>query len=112
MYRQMQEYYVSGSAYDKQSAFWKSRNWLNPFEIYVYSPNKGISVRKGIITQTYSIIPTTTTSPKIYRCIWQRLLGFCDVSFQNNYTGGQFGEDVLKNVRFRSARNLLQMLQG
>lgn len=89
---------------------WKSRNWLNPFESYAYSPDTGVSVCKGIIRRTYSTIPTKTTRAKIHQSIWQRLLGFCDVSFQNNYTGQQFGEEILMNIRFKSARKLMKML--
>lgn len=89
---------------------WRSRNFFNPFESYSYSPDGGISICKGIIRRTYSIVPTVTTRARIHQCIWQRFLGFCDVSFQNNYTGQQFGEDCLKNIRFRSAMKLMQML--
>lgn len=89
---------------------WRSRNFLNPFESYFYSPDSGISICKGIIRRTYSTVPTVTTRARIHQSIWQRFLGFCDVSFQNNYTGQQFGEDCLKNIRFRSAMKLMQML--
>lgn len=89
---------------------WRSRNFLNPFESYSYSPDGGISICKGIIRRTYSTVPTVTTRVRIHQSIWQRFLGFCDVSFQNNYTGQQFGEDCLKNIRFRSAMKLMQML--
>lgn len=89
---------------------WKSRNFLNPFESYSYSPDGGISICKGIIRRTYSTVPTVTTRARIHQSIWQRLLGFCDVSFQNNYTGQQFGEDCLKNIRFRAAMKLMQIL--
>ena len=89
---------------------WRSRNFLNPFESYSYSPDGGINIRKGIIRRTYSTIPTITTKARIHQSIWQRILGFCDVSFQNNYTGQQFGEDCLKNIRFRSAMKLMQIL--
>lgn len=105
-----QEHYVFESVDDNQLTFWKSRNWLNPFESYAYSPDVGISVCKGIIRRTYSTIPTMTTRARIHQSIWQRLLGFCDVSFQNNYTGQQFGEDTLLNIRFSSAKKLIQML--
>lgn len=90
--------------------FWRSRNFLNPFETYSYSPDGGVSIRKGIIRRTYIIVPTTTTKARIHQSIWQRFLGFCDVSFQNDYTGQQFGEDSLKNIRFRLAKELVQML--
>ena len=89
---------------------WRSRNFLNPFESYSYSPDGGISICKGIIRRTYSTVSTVTTRVRIHQSIWQRFLGFCDVSFQNNYTGQQFGEDCLKNIRFRSAMKLMQML--
>lgn len=89
---------------------WKSRNFLNPFESYSYSPDVGISICKGIIRRTYSTVPTVTIRVRIHQSIWQRFLGFCDVSFQNNYTGQQFGEDCLKNIRFRSAMKLSQIL--
>lgn len=92
------------------SSSWKSRNFFNPFESYSYSPDGGVSICKGIIRRSYSTVPTTTTRVRIYQSIWQRLLGFCDVSFQNNYTGQQFGEDCLKNIRFRAAMELVQML--
>ena len=88
---------------------WKSRNWLNPFESYSYSPAVGVSVCKGIISRTYSTIPTMTARPWIHQSVWQRLLGFCDVAFQNTYTGQQFGETLL-NIRFKSAKKLAQML--
>lgn len=90
--------------------FWKSRNLLNPFEIYSYSPDQGINIRKGIIRRSYISVPTTTTRVMIYQSIWQRLLGFCDVSFTNIYTGQQFGEDNMKNIRIRSAMELKRML--
>lgn len=105
-----QESYIPESVADNQPTFWKSRNWLNPFETYIYSPDAGISIRKGIIRRTYITIPTTTTKARIHQGILQRLLGFCDVSFQNNYTGQQFGEDTLQNIRFKSARELMYML--
>lgn len=89
---------------------WRSRNFLNPFESYSYSPDGGISICKGIIRRTYSTVSTVTTRVRIHQSIWQRFLGFCDVSFQNNYTGQQFGEDCLKNIRFRSAMKLMLML--
>lgn len=89
---------------------WKSRNWLNPFEIYTYSPDSGINIRKGIISRAYIPVPTIASSPKVYQCWWQRLLGFCNIMFLNNYTGQQFGENILKNVRFKSAMELKQML--
>lgn len=92
------------------SSSWKNRNFFNPFESYSYSPDGGVSICKGIIRRSYSTVPTTTTRVRIYQSIWQRLLGFCDVSFQNNYTGQQFGEDCLKNIRFRAAMELVQML--
>lgn len=57
----------------------------------------------------YSTIPTMTTRPWIHQSVWQRLLGFCDVAFQNTYTGQQFGETLL-NIRFKSAKKLAQML--
>lgn len=105
-----QESYIPESVADNQPTFWKSRNWLNPFETYIYSPDAGISIRKGIIRRTYITIPTTTTKARIHQGILQRLLGFCDISFQNNYTGQQFGEDTLQNIRFKSARELMYML--
>ena len=105
-----QESYIPESVADNQPTFWKSRNWLNPFETYIYSPDAGISIRKGIIRRTYITIPTTTTKARIHQGILQRLLGFSDVSFQNNYTGQQFGEDTLQNIRFKSARELMYML--
>ena len=106
-----QEYYESEAVDNNQLVTsWKSRNWLNPFESYAYSPDAGVSVCKGIIRRTYSTIPTMTTRAKIHQSIWQRLFGFCDVSFQNNYTGQQFGEEILMNIRFKSARKLMQML--
>lgn len=89
--------------------FWKSRNWLNPFESYSYSSAVGVSVCKGIISRTYSTIPTMNTRPWIHQSVWQRLLGFCDVAFQNTYTGQQFGETLL-NIRFKSAKKLVQMI--
>lgn len=91
--------------------FWKSRNFLNPFETYSFSPDRGVNIRKGIIQRSFILIPTTTTRPKIDQRIWQRFLGLCDMSFQNNYTGQQFGEDCMKNIRFRSAMELMEMLQ-
>ena len=89
---------------------WRSRNFFNPFENYSYSPDNGINICKGIIRRTYSTVPTVTTRARIHQSIWQHFLGFCDVSFQNNYTGQQFGEDCLKNIPFRSAMKLMQML--
>lgn len=106
-----QEYYESEAVDNNQLVTsWKSRNWLNPFESYAYSPDAGVSVCKGIIRRTYSTIPTMTTRAKIHQSIWQRLFGFCDVSFQNNYTGQQFGEEILMNIRFKSAIKLMQIL--
>lgn len=101
--------YVYG-AYENMPRMWQSRNFFNPFETYTYSPDGGVSICKGIIRRTYSTVPTITTRARIHQSIWQRLLGFCDVSFQNNYTGQQFGEDILKNMRFRSAMELMQMM--
>lgn len=89
---------------------WKSRNFFNPFETYFYSSDSGINIRKGMLRRSYSTIPTTTTRARIYQSIWQRLLGLCDVSFQTNDTGQQFGEDSLQNIRFKAAMKLMQML--
>jgi hypothetical protein len=101
--------YVYGACENTQQ-MWRSRNFFNPFESYSYSPDGGVSICKGIIRRSFSTIPTTTTRARIHQNIWQRLLGFCDVSFQNNYTGQQFGEDLLKNIRFQSAMELMQMM--
>lgn len=101
--------YIYG-AYENMPRVWRSRNFLNPFESYTYSPDGGVSICTGIIRRTYCTVPTVTTRARIHQSVWQRLLGFCDVSFQNNYTGQQFGEDILKNIRFRSAMELMQML--
>lgn len=90
--------------------FWKSRNFFNPFETYSYSPDGGVSICKGIIRRSYSTVPTTTTRARIHQGMGQRILGLCDVSFRNNYTGQQFGEDILKNIRFKAAMELMQML--
>lgn len=92
------------------SLFWKSRNFFNPFETYSYAPDGGVSICKGIVRRSYSTVPTTTTRARIHQSIWQRLLGFCDVTFHNNHTGRQFGEERMKNIRFRSAKVLMRLL--
>lgn len=102
-------YFDYGTTGD-DSLSWKSRNFFNPFEMYSYSPDGGVCICKGILRRSYSTVPTTTTRARIHQSMWQRLFGFCNVSFQNNYTGQQFGEDCLKNIRFRSAMKLMQML--
>lgn len=100
--------YDSSAGYDLQ--IWKTRNFFDPFERYSYSPNVGVSIHKGIVRKSYSTVPTTTTRARIDQSIWQWLLGLCDVSFQNIYTGQPFGEDCLKNIRFRSAMELMQII--
>lgn len=89
---------------------WKSQNFFNPFEKYFYSPDTGISICKGIIRRSYIPIPTITVKVRIDQNIWQRILGFSNVSFQNVYTGQQFSECCLKNIRFCSAMELKELI--
>lgn len=90
---------------------WKERNWLNPlFEKYTYSPEEGIRIQKGFIKRSYISIPTTHIRIRIDQSVFQRLIGLCDISFFNDYSGQLFGEEILHNVRIKPAQELFNIL--
>lgn len=90
---------------------WEERNHFNPlFEKYSYSYDEGIHISKGFLKRAYINIPTTNIRIRIDQTFFQRLLGLCNVSFSNNYTGKLFGDEMLHNVKLASAITLSKMI--
>ena len=89
---------------------WKARNIFNPFERYSYSPDGGIHIRTGILRRCYSRILTANVTAEVTQSIWQRMLGLSNVTFKNNFNGEKFGNKDIKNIRLKTAHELIKWL--
>ena len=93
--------------------FWKEMNRLNPlFEKYSYSSATGITIQKGILARKLKSINTKVIRIGIDQSVFQRMLGLCDVSFYNSFTGAAYGNDIMHNIKLKSAEELYFTLFG
>ena len=101
----------SASSYETDDELpWNTRNVFWPFEKYSFSPDQGICIQKGVIKRTYMKIKTKNIQIRINQTIMQRIFRICDISFLSDYTGFEYGSEVLRNVRLKYAMELSQMV--
>lgn len=102
--------YLASSYETDDELPWNTRNVFWPFEKYSFSPDQGICIQKGVIKRTYMKIKTKNIQIRINQTIMQRIFRICDISFLSDYTGFEYGSEVLRNVRLKYAMELSQMV--